>query len=628
MKPNDLENIFWSLCETKQELYLWIKLFLKIDLPHTTIDENSNSNSLDFIWKIYYAMKTNTSPNRFVCASSRNCSKTLSISIIAFFGMIHFRRQITVLSAQLNQSNAFIKYLDKYLRIEYCAKYSNLDNKMEKQLIGLPFSPFTDCTESYLLVSVATIKGVNSARASLLIADEVDLISEDILSEFSFIADPTRDNNKFDPVSVYVSSRKSAVGPIQKMIDTYEKNLDNDLQVLKWSVVDWLKHCPDEVCNPNFEETKTEIAYLNQETLMVGWERDGYIPATANNLSKIYAWSGCYKCKIFVVCQSRANNQTCTSPLLRTQKFISSILADARDPAKISAQFLNMKPESVGLIFNIFSRDRHVKNTVQLFQIITNNFTTNITHTLTKKDIYNIAIQYGFQCSWGIDYGFTDDAVLIIILYHKIRRLCIVLHLEYAKGFSNYDWSKYCLGEFAHVYPPDIICPDRADAGCDSYFQNSNFFIKNTKPMRIETGVSQIRSLLFDPIQQKELFFILEDQAGSDRLIEDMTSWTYKKTAMGYDFNRFEDNDYCHSQDALRYSLDTFIIDNNNKIIIHDTPVASQRTNINPQSINEFLKNDFFKENFNIDLNKVFNKHKNDKPNTSTKYPPNKIIIG
>ena len=51
------EEQFFAVCDTKPQLKKWIKTFLDIDLPDCTVDENSNSNQMDFIWDVYSAAK-------------------------------------------------------------------------------------------------------------------------------------------------------------------------------------------------------------------------------------------------------------------------------------------------------------------------------------------------------------------------------------------------------------------------------------------------------------------------------------------------------------------------------------------------------------------------------------------
>jgi hypothetical protein len=83
------------------------------------------------------------------------------------------------------------------------------------------------------------------------------------------------------------------------------------------------------------------------------------------------------------------------------------------------------------------------------------------------------------------------------------------------------------------------------------------------KPARIEPGVSQIRSFLWNPASQQSHFAMLNDgEMGMNKWVADcFMKWTYKKTVTGYDFKHFEDNEYTHPLDSLRYAADPWIAD-------------------------------------------------------------------
>jgi hypothetical protein len=85
----------------------------------------------------------------------------------------------------------------------------------------------------------------------------------------------------------------------------------------------------------------------------------------------------------------------------------------------------------------------------------------------------------------------------------------------------------------------------------------------DTKPARIETGVSQLRGLLWNPVTQESHFAILDDgdANGNRKLAEAMTYWTHKRTPIGWDFEKFEDDGNCDYIDPLRYAMAPWIED-------------------------------------------------------------------
>ena len=102
-----------------------------------------------------------------------------------------------------------------------------------------------------------------------------------------------------------------------------------------------------------------------------------------------------------------------------------------------------------------------------------------------------------------------------------------------------------------------------ADINSPIYFGRLSIPCHDKKPARIEPGVSQIRSFLWNPASQHSHFAMLDDgDFGLNKWVaECFEKWTYKKVIMGYDYKRFEDNEYTHPCDSLRYAADPWIAD-------------------------------------------------------------------
>jgi hypothetical protein len=100
------------------------------------------------------------------------------------------------------------------------------------------------------------------------------------------------------------------------------------------------------------------------------------------------------------------------------------------------------------------------------------------------------------------------------------------------------------------------------DPASPSYFAKHKIMSLDTKPSRIEPGVSQIRGLLWNPMTQTADFAILDDSQMDNKnimLVEAMEHWTHRKTPLGFDMTKFEENsDWDHPIDALRYALTPF----------------------------------------------------------------------
>lgn len=370
----ELELLFEPV-SSKEELADHMNVFFNLVLPDEIVDENSTSTVMEFVWQIYLSMLTGAGPTRHVVAAARNTAKTLGACIVRLYGMIHFRRDGTHLAANLEQSNSASKYLDEFLRHRLLQPYIAIDNTRTKRLAGLPPNSYTIKDSVELRIAVATVGGVNSQRGSLNTRDEVDLVPQEILSEAAYIADPTRDEWQFDPIELNLSSRKTASGPIQELLDEAEKELSPDLVAHKWSAVDWMRPCPPSVHKP--EEERVNI-WLNIETLAVTTSEVIYNAMSSAEKSaqrQINAFAGCVACPAFITCQARAvKPHRANSPMLRSISFTADMQKKVKLADKIIAQTLNWKPERSAQIFKMFNRIRHFLKAVEFYKFISGRY--------------------------------------------------------------------------------------------------------------------------------------------------------------------------------------------------------------------------------------------------------------
>jgi hypothetical protein len=573
-------QFFFEPCKSKEELRRWIKLFLHVELPDEAVDKESTSTPLDFVWTVYSSMMDRKGPKRHVAACARNTGKTLTACVIRFLGMVHFRRSGTHLAADLNQAASASMYLEKFLLIPELTAYVKSNNARTKELHNLPANSFTDVSYCNVRIVTATIKGVNSQRGSLNTRDEVDLVPQEILSESAFIADPTPEG--LPPVEVNLSSRKSNSGPIQRMIDEAEAG-DTSIVLHKWSMVDWMKPCPAEEYRPDLGRI---TAWINNETLATTWGLESYnclSDAEKQLQRQVDAFHGCRACTAFIACQARSQARTSTRGRLRDAQFVAQVLKEVADSSAIIAQALNWKPESSAVVFRVFNRRRHFLKAAEFYRWVTGQWfippestaadvesimsagddLAKLLLTPIKRQIYEAMRKCGWKVHFGIDWGSHDPAVCVVVGYHKPSRRMAVLHVEAMTGYPNEDWAKYVAASAWINYPGDLVCPDMEDPNGPIYFGRLHIPCHDKKPPKIAPGVSQIRSFLWNPITQKEHFAMLDDgDMGMNRwCAECMEKWTYKKTVIGYDYAHFEDNQYTHPIDALRYAADPWIED-------------------------------------------------------------------
>lgn len=446
--------------------------------------------------------------------------------------------------------------------------------------------------------------------------DECDLTPQEILSEASFISDPSiiyKHDGTFEkrnPLFIYLSSRKTNEGPLQNLIDKAEqqdlhhnKNKKKRIKLHKWSMVDWMAKCPDKDHKPELGQIK---AFMNTDTLETIWDEEQYNEqvndAAKTTWNELNAYEGCKDCPAWIACQGRSVNQRCDSFMLRDIEFIGDVLRSVGDTSAIIAQALNWKPETKGIVFKDFSYRRHVRDPIEFYSWVTFGERFNPLNldpkkleaiiderdncsyailkaiTPTKIDIFEAMKKHGWTMISGVDWGYEPDpAVCVILGYHKKLKKCAILHTEAQTGYSNHVWAEYCCENIYPIYPIEFVAPDQADPSSVTYFKayGVRSLGKKQKPKKIITGVAFLRSLMWNPHTSEYNFCVLNDsfhfdsngivespqQSGNALVIHEMTHWTHAKDPLGrWKMDKFDEEHNNHSIDAIRYALHPFTL--------------------------------------------------------------------
>jgi hypothetical protein len=582
-------------CQTPEELDRFLTTWVGISLPWDTVDENSSSSPLKLIWQVNHVFLTNEGPTQHVVMAARNSYKTVDAALIQFISMLHYRRDGAHIASIMDQSLTTIRYIDQYMNIPELLPFRKIDNVRLKQFINLPPNDFTNRHDAVLRVVTATKKGANSPRASCLTLDEVDLTPQNILDEVAFVADPTRGKNRFRPVYVYLSSRKTNNGPIQNLAQKAERQANDPnkrAKLHKWSHADMLERCPPEVHKPEFG---IQVAYLNQETLEIIWGHDEFLKQVAASsraaFSIIQAYEGCKTCPAFIACRGFSVKQRAETTCLRDRQFIGDLLEAIQDPSVVAAQSLNLRPETGGVVFKTFNRAKHVADKIDFYKWVTGEYfrqngrsdaeimaieeegtEAEISEiTPTKVDIYRAMVSADWTIFAGVDFGYDPDpAVCVIGGYHKKTKRVGIINTTQANRYANNAWAEFLEANIFPILRPDWVAPDLADKSSPTYFKKTPAL--TTKPSRIMTGVSHLRGLLWNPVTQSTTFKILDDsdefvgalqnatpgkEPGNLMLISAMEHHQHQKVASTglWDSNKFADDIFTHSIDALRYGL-------------------------------------------------------------------------
>jgi hypothetical protein len=386
--------------------------------------------------------------------------------------------------------------------------------------------------------------------------DETDLIDPSILSEAAMIADP--DQLGRPPIFIYISSRKSAFGPVQDKIDA-SNNPESGIRLHKWSLCDFMQPCKPEVYKP---DEPTSTIYIHRDSLEIkSHEEFVACPETVQlGFDPKVVFAGCVTCPALLVCQSRAVNQKSQdSKALRDIAFVKTVLRETRDPEKIKAQLLNLKPESSG---NVFNRMDRARNTGTIHQAWEYAFSVPLDPDvkISKRQLADALRANEWFLTCGVDFGYVDPAVSILVAYHRAFDKLLLIHTIKAPGFSNPDWLAYTKERVYVPYGFNLLCPDTADKSAPTTAAKLGMQSRSRKPHRIEAGVSFLRNHIWSPTQQKTNLFIIDDEFNAP-VIMSLERYQYKRGPEGFVFDVYDpDSPWSHEIDALRYACDPWVV--------------------------------------------------------------------
>ena len=545
-----VEKLFTPVTR-KKDLKTWLKLYLDADLTDTTIDENSTSNALQFVWSVYHSMLTgDVTKMQHVVAVARGGAKTLCAVIIEILAMLHFGRNVVHCAAEKQQSQTALDYFDGLITENtYLKDYIGKSNETVRQLINLPKTKYRKTSTCRIQVVVATKRGVNGKRAHLLVCDELDLVDPEVLSELGPVQVPY---HGMPAIAVFLSSRQSVSGPIQKKIEQ-ASNPANQITLHTWSMVDLLQKCPPEVHKPHLP---MQDRYINNYTLSLLDEVDyaGLNPATQSEFTQLKLHEGCVTCPIAIVCRGRAVNQTSSNTYLRSIVDVKSLILQALNPATIISRYLNLKPESNGLVFSFFDRRRHFRPIEEVWEFAFGELPEK---PVSKLSLCSALRESGWRIHNGVDFGLVDPATSVLMAYQKNMGKLIVINVENALDYDYDSWLEYVKTNVYDLYGFDGLFPDLAYTAVMRKARALHMPARDFVKPKVEPGVSFIRQKLLNPITQKSSFMIVADSK-NDFIAREFESWTYAKTQSGYLLGQYEKDKDNHALDALRYACVPF----------------------------------------------------------------------
>lgn len=545
-------QILYRSCRTRDELSNWIKVFLDVDLPDTTVDPTSNSNPLEMVWKLYQTavwyddLKPSERVLRSIFYASRGSFKTLGLTIAELLVMLHSGRDTIHCALIEKQSkNAYNKYFRPFLDKHLVKDHVKISSILEQSIIK-----GRDNKEVTLGVIPCTMNATSGPRAHLLVFDEIDKAKgEQLLAYQNAYGMRTATPDKKLPMTVGISTRDSSFGVIQDEIDNADKR---GTKVYHWNVIDITERCPD-----SRSLTEAVPIYIKNDTLYcISEDQYKKLPSSEQKgFQKEWGLEGCIKnCKIFAACKGYLKNQKSNCTWLKSIEDTQQSILSAPSEDMAIAQLLCRKPPTTGLVFSDFTKSRNVKKASEMYRIFMGvGDDVHIDPSMTIEDFIDVLSEHDIPMFLGVDAGFHNPCAVLVAIDKQEN---IYVLKEYRPhNVDSPELAQY-LGEYWGKYDPRLTFPDPESPDCASALRKKNFTISTKVDKAVQLGLATLKGYIRVPGTDKGKFFINEECKIT--VSEFAHKYKYKQNTDGtYSDDPDKRND--HGPDAVRYVVHTLL---------------------------------------------------------------------
>lgn len=541
-----LREMLFVPCETKEHLHTWVKAYLGLDLPgstvcHTDTDfEPSNSNPMDLLWEVYEAARAgDRKKTRYLYYAARGCYKSVIASVIEALCLFHLRRDVGHMAANKAQSKIVQTYLRLYLQRPILRDYMTSKNESEisvtwyengvDKLSPSQYKKLKDeapdhasfyAEKMYMVkVVVATLGGANGLHCSMMVMDELDLTPAEIISEAAMIPAPGKEAG--EPAMVLMtSSRKFAIGPVQNTIDTAHKT---GVQIRHWNVIDVTKACPKERHTPELPKVKV---YYSNDTLTTISEADykNLPEEERKSFKEDIAYDGCItNCRIFAMCRGRlATEQRSDTQLLRDVADTQDMFMGQPDVEKAQAQLMCWKPSRAGMIYPRLSRKDHLITAAEMAKLMTGDEFSSafgkgelIRFLQTQEVSYYVGLDHGFNHCFAGVLGVKWGAFVFVIDAFEIPGLEL-------DGKIRLMESRY------RQFDPQIFA-DTSHPGDNKSIAKHRFKMKkwNKGPGSVVDGIGIVRMKLNPVLGRMPELYFLKGDIGCELLFDRLLKYAW-----------------------------------------------------------------------------------------------------
>ncbi len=574
-------RLLWEPCETKEELHTWCRVFLGIDFPDHVVSRHSNSSPMDMIWEAYDLCR-HSDPEagayHILNYAARTSFKTLAAAAFEVLATLHLERDVSHMAAIESQAQKAQSYVKQMMRRPHIRPFLVGDNKREilvrryvdretghsltekewKSLTAVEQENHKQVERAwayeeddrYIKIIIATTQGANSEHTAIMIVDEVDVIPN--VAAFEESKSIPEGRGEQIPLTLMISTRKSATGLVQKEIDGAEQS---GLMVRHWNLIDITAPCQPDRHKPHLPKltvyrSPSLLRHVTPEVF------DAMSTKDQNEFIKdIDVMAGCGNCRLYAMCQGDLVNQKSESKLLRSiPKVIAAFTKGGKSLDYVHAQLMCDKPSMVGRVYPRFERRRHIISPAQAYEMVFGESPSEKIggERLTKAALTEIFAERGLPFWGGMDFGDAHPFAFVFGVQDGARGFVLR-----ALGGSHLEPDEQiALCEPLKKYRPDIY-PDMSAPGAIRILKKAGFRMKKWKKMggTVNGGIDIVQAKLC-PVGSDvpEMYLVMDiyEDREIDFLVEQIEGYSWEMGPDGRPTGRpvKKDDDFC---DAWRY---------------------------------------------------------------------------
>ena len=599
--PTEEENLrqaVFTICTSKEHLHDWVKFYLGLDLPDCIVCDDdvkfppSNSSPMDLLWEIYQKALYGQDESfmRVLLYAARDSYKTIVASVFETLALFHLKRNPFHVAAIEAQAKRATYYMHTYLKRPYLRDY--LVSKNERiievcwyngqdgrrlspdQHHDLPEEEKAHWTEERYKIEilVATLKSLNSGHSSLLVEDELDLCPALPLEEAKMIASEGYVAREL-PMTLMLSSRKFARGPIQDILDNVNNPDMDPVQIRHWNILDVTAACPPSRHLP--EEPRIPIWYSDNKLTAISDDQYKQLPDQAKgDFTLQEGYTGCLKnCKIFAACRGRlATKQKSKSKLLKSVRTVQSTFRSLKLVDIAKSQLLNRKPSGEGMVYPTFDPAVHMLSARQIAEMMTGE-----PHQEMGKDtLIALAKSMGAEFFGGMDFGYAH--CFAIVVGFRWGNMFFIVEAHEVPEMSPSE--QIDLTTPIHQRYEPFWYADPASPGSIKDFKKAGMRMSDwkKKPNSVLDGIRVVQSMLTPVLGAPPNLYLLKDDDGVEGLSGRISKYHWMLDIEGRP-TAVPDETFDDLCDALRYVLMNLFAPRGGVMIATDTPAGTTMVN-------------------------------------------------